>query len=135
MKKTLKLILSVILYAWQLPQNLLGLLLLAFYEPELSYDWKGVRLNYSPRMKGGISLGRYVILKGSAYSAGIKPGNDEAHEYGHSRQSRILGPLYLPLIGIPSLVHAVNWTAASPKSYYDYWTERWADKLGGVTRC
>ena len=28
------------------------------------------------------------------------------HEYGHSIQSCILGPLYLPVIGIPSLIWA-----------------------------
>lgn len=135
MKKTLKLILSVILYLWQLPQNLLGALLVIVYEPELSFTWNGVRLNYSPWMKSGVSLGRYVILKGSAYSAGVKPGTDEAHERGHSLQSMILGPLYLLVIGLPSLIHAARWKDGPGKDYYAFYTEKWADRLGGVTRC
>ena len=65
------------------------------------------------------------------------------HEYGHSVQSRRLGPLYLAVIGIPSLVfcylwdrlvHA-NWDMTEKiKWYYRQPTEHSADILGGVNR-
>jgi hypothetical protein len=57
------------------------------------------------------------------------------HEYGHSVQSAYLGPLYLFVIGIPSLIWAGffdNWREKHNKSYYWFYTESWADKLGGA---
>ena len=60
------------------------------------------------------------------------------HEMGHSFQSRMLGPFYLVLIGIPSLLRVayawyyrkrrgISWT-----HYFDGYPEKWADHLGGV---
>lgn len=50
----------------------------------------------------------------------------------------MLGPLYLPLIGLQSLCHAaVHYDLCGKKKYKPYthfWTERWADRLGGVRR-
>ena len=48
----------------------------------------------------GVSLGKFIFVPKSA-------GKDPSefllnHEYGHTIQSLILGPLYLPLIGAPS---------------------------------
>lgn len=131
----MKVLLNTLLFIWQIPQNLLGLLFVFFLNPELSFDWNGVRLNYSPQMIGGISLGRYIVMRGSAYAIGVKPGDREAHEYGHCRQSMILGPLYLLVIGLPSLLWAAWWNEGRNRSYYSFYTERWADKLGGVKRC
>ena len=128
----MKAILNVILYLWQLPQNLLGLLLVSILKPEDSYDFNRVRLYYATRMRGGISLGRYIIVRSAMRDF---TGRTEWHEYGHSRQSMILGPLYLFVIGIPSLIWAAIFRPGYGRSYYDFYTERWADKLGGVDRC
>jgi hypothetical protein len=53
------------------------------------------------------------------------------HEFGHYRQSLLLGPLYLPLIGLPSvcwaMVKKAGLFAAVP--YCAFPTERWADRL------
>jgi hypothetical protein len=62
------------------------------------------------------------------------------HEYGHSRQSAMLGPLYLLVVGIPSLMrvaysryyrkkHGHAW-----KRYFDAFPENWADTLGGIRK-
>ena len=59
------------------------------------------------------------------------------HEYGHTLQSKILGPLYLFVIGLPSLIWAgcfEDYRKENKISYYDFYTEKWADKLGGVNR-
>ena len=122
---------NAILYLWQLPQNLLGLLLVAILRPEERYDWKGVRLCYSSRMRGGISLGKYVIVREAMKDY---TGNTERHELGHAMQSQILGWLYLPVVGIPSLLWAVFYRHGSKRSYYWFYTERWADAWGGVER-
>ena len=128
----MKKIAEILLYAWQLPQNLLGLLLVLILQPEEAYDMDGCRLYYATRMRGGISLGRYVIVRSwmKDYT-----GNTERHELGHAKQSRMLGWFYLFVIGIPSLLWAAWWNEGRNKSYYAFYTERWADTLGGVNRC
>lgn len=125
-------IINIILYIWQLPQNLLGLLLVAILKPEDSYELEGVRLCYASRMRGGISLGRYILIRSRMKDF---TGNTERHELGHAKQSKILGWLYLPVIGLPSLIWAAAFRPGNGRSYYDFYTERWADRLGGVERC
>lgn len=122
-------LLQVILYIWQLPQNLLGLLLVALLRPEATLDFSGAKVYFSTRMRGGISLGRYIVLK-----AGLEHPNNICHEWGHSRQSLYLGWFYLLIIGLPSLIWAAVYTQDWKVSYYDFYTEKWADKLGGVKR-
>ena len=128
----MKKFIDILLYIWQLPQNLLGLLLVLILQPEEAYDMDGCRLYYATRMRGGISLGRYVIVRSwmKDYT-----GNTERHELGHAKQSRMLGWFYLFVIGIPSLLWAAWWNEGRNKSYYAFYTERWADTLGGVNRC
>lgn len=55
------------------------------------------------------------------------------HESGHVRQSELLGPLYLFVIGIPSGIHCVlhDTIYGRHANYYDFFTEKWADKLAG----
>lgn len=137
----MKNILYFLLYLWQLPQNLAGLIFVSImYNDRTGFyiDFKGPhpelpssRIFLSDRMRGGITLGRYVVLA-LAYSQDY---NAWAHECGHSIQSMILGPLYLLIIGIPSLIWAAWWNNSRGVSYYSFYTERWADRLGGVTRC
>ena len=123
---------TVLLYLWQLPQNLLGLLLVKILRPEDCYEMEGELLCYASRMRGGISLGRYIILN---ITVKDYTGNSERHELGHARQSRMLGWFYLFVIGIPSILWAAWWNSSRPMSYYSFYTERWADHLGGVNRC
>jgi hypothetical protein len=59
------------------------------------------------------------------------------HEYGHAIQSRILGPLYLIIIGIPSIIWAALYGSIIPRyknNYYRFYTEKWADKLMNIKR-
>ena len=56
------------------------------------------------------------------------------HEYGHTIQSLILGPLYLLIIGFPSFIwsrlYRKNMTRTNNKNYYDFYTERNANYFG-----
>lgn len=121
-------LLRIILWLWQLPQNLLGLLLRLHYKGTKS-KYKGVTFIVSPDMGGGLSLGSTVFVH-YPYEMAWKTW---WHEYGHTRQSLYLGPLYLLVIGIPSLIWADNWRRWS-NDYYSFYTEKWADKLGDVWR-
>ena len=127
----MKKILEILLYAWQLPQNIAGLLTVAFLRPEESFDREGIKVSYASRMRGGITLGKYVIIRDRMKEY---DKNVEKHEIGHSKQSRILGPLYLLVIGLPSLIWAWLWNEGWNCSYFSFYTERWADRLGGVVR-
>ena len=59
---------------------------------------------YSDKQKGAVSLGVFRVYKAeyyksSAYYVKLK----RMHEKGHRKQSKWLGPLYLIVIGIPSI--------------------------------
>lgn len=64
-----------------------------------------------------------------------KEWNCLEHEYGHTIQSLILGPLYLIIIGIPSTLWGflpccnVKRKAKSI-SYFSFFTEKWANFFG-----
>ena len=117
---------NTLLYLWQLPQNLIGLLLRLIYKGN-DDKTNGIIVRRSLNMRGGISLGRYIIVNQFARDKTIY------HELGHCRQSMYLGWLYLLVIGIPSILHA--WLCPCLNhSYYDFFTEKWADKLGNVKR-
>lgn len=128
---------EILLYIWQLPQNLLALIMLLYYKKEEVYH----RLNgrvfyYTKEMRSGISLGNYVIMNRDDMEDGMR------HEYGHSIQSRYLGPVYLLFVGLPSIIgniydsiaHAKWPYVKSYEWYYNQPWEKWADELGGVDR-
>lgn len=129
----MKMVQAILLYVWQLPQNLLGLLFLLVLCPvEEVRDTGYAKVYRSHRMSGGISLGQY------AFVSMVSAMDEKAimHEgVGHPRQSRMLGPLYLLVIGLLSLLWARLGDRIAPgKSYYWFYTEKWADRLGGVER-
>jgi len=125
----MKTFINILLYIWQLPQNLIGLLAVAFLWPVPNVRFRGRIICYSEKMSGGISLGRYIILNRGYWEGN---GDTELHEYGHSIQSVWLGPLYLLVIGLPSLLWAAWWNPDRGVSYYKFYPEKWADRLGGV---
>ena len=131
---------QVLMYLWQLPQHLLGLLLVWLYKPTRLHKVGDVRFYFSHRMSGGISLGNYIIVNDGHYRkyfADSWKRNTVKHEYGHSIQSLRLGWLYLFVIGLPSLIWALIYGVIIPKThngYYRFYTEKWADKLVNIKR-
>ena len=121
---------QVILWIWQFPQNLVGLLLLLILQGETKHKLNTIRFYYFKTFPGGITLGEYIIV-------GAKQNLTVRHEFGHVLQSRYLGPLYLIIIGIPSIIHAginniIGCCKKHDEGYYHFWTEKWANKLGNV---
>ena len=139
----MKKIVNIIKWVWQLPQNLIGFLLTRRYQcKSVRYmNGKPINIYYRLFFGSGISLGDYIILDYWYYGRGYFQ-QIAAHEYGHSRQSLILGWLYLPLVGLPSLIGNIwdrlfhkKWSSDQrEKWYYSRYPENWADKLGGVVR-
>lgn len=137
----MKEIINFLRILWELPQCLLGFILFQVYSVGchcMEVPYGDVRILYSERMRGGISLGRFIILPWKyRYNSSSYVRDTISHEYGHTRQSLYLGWLYLVVIGLPSLLWA--WAHSTFKglqeiSYYDFYTEKNADKLGGVRR-
>ena len=124
----MKTVAGILLYIWQLPQNLLGLLFLLVLTGETRHRLGSIRFYFLDSFPGGITLGEYIIV-------GTRQQLTVRHEFGHVRQSRMLGWLYLIVIGLPSVLWAWLGERIAPgKSYYWFYTERWADRLGGVER-
>ena len=92
-------------------------------------------------MKGGISLGKYSLVNVCHYRQDINESlkrDTVRHEaIGHAKQSLYLGWLYLPVVGLQSIVWASLYgriVEPTKNGYYRFWTEKWADRLGGVKR-
>lgn len=136
MKRVIKFIGQALLFLWQLPQHIIGLAIYLVY----AFGWRREFVMYKehpvfifPKIAGGVSLGWFVFI-----GKFEPPGGWDTvrHELGHSLQSLILGPFYLLVIGLPSLIHSwlYGLKKGQKRDYYAFYTERWADKLGGVER-
>lgn len=129
-----KCIFYFLMILWELPQNIAGLLIVlvlwkkqggitrykkAFHVKLCDIGW-------------GVSLGRFIILPVFDNKDTLK------HEYGHCKQSRLLGWLYLLIVGIPSACRNLYFrkhnTDRKGKTYYEAFPENWADELGKVYR-
>ena len=128
---------EILLYIWQLPQNLVALILLLIYQREKVYHkLNGRTFYFTTEMPSGISLGNYIIMNRQDKEDGMR------HEYGHSIDSRRWGPIYLIIIGLPSLLGNIydriahkNWKYSdSAEWYYNQPWEKSADKNGKVDR-
>lgn len=131
MKLTMKYIRNLILFIWQLPQHLLAIIYMGYLIMmcrDLGVDSRYKQATVIPCiMTGAITLGNYVFVSiNSEYRITAK------HELGHTIQSKILGPLYLIVIGIPSITYCSLrrlFPSLRRKNYYNFYTERWANSL------
>jgi hypothetical protein len=132
----MKRLLNYLLWVWQAPQHLLALLIWGVLrlsgwlaKPYSSPFRKEITVVWVEHF--GLSLGDYIFV-------GTKnlEGKTIPHENGHTIQSRYLGPLYLIIIGLPSLIGNIYSRIYHKDSawYYSQPWESWADRLGGVVR-
>ena len=115
-----------------LPQNVIGLTFWVFTRSSEKYRYRKAAVK-SWRFGGSMGLGMFIFM-------GDVPMHEKEyvlrHEYGHTIQSVILGPLFLPVIGLPSLLWASipafqKLRTRKKISYYSLYTEKWANALGG----
>ena len=122
---------------WQLPQNIAGIIAKKIFKATPYTTYKDANV-YSWSLKSGVSLGSHIFVPFKTEdSASDYVQRYIKHEYGHTVQSKYLGWLYLLVIGLPSFVWAgcfKGYREKTGKSYYWFYTEKWADKLGGVER-
>ena len=115
---------GLVKFLWQLPQNLIGLLLVMVVRADTIKRVDGKRIWYSERMKGAVTLGEYIVINMDKYYS--SPTSTERHEIGHYKQSLIFGWLYLFIIGIPSIIHC---SLHKGGNYGHFYTEMWADEV------
>ena len=135
---------TLLLWTWELPQTLLGWGLYGVlcargrvYSEERMPD--GRLLVETTGL--GISLGGYVYWsRRDLFGQPFQVALIRAHELGHTVQSRRLGWLYLPTVGIASSSRAIYGTAWYRRNgrpwpyYFDAWPESAADAHGGIER-
>ena len=131
MKLIIKYIRNLILFIWQLPQHIVALIYFGYLVmmcKDLGIDSRYKQAIVIPCvMRGAVTLGNYVFVGlNSKYKEIVK------HELGHTIQSKILGPLYLIVIGIPSITYCGLrrlFPSLRKKNYYNFYTEKWANNL------
>lgn len=130
-----------LLLIWELPQNIVGAFLFTFFSvfsDTIILDDDDSLEMYSTLMRGAISLGVFRVYKYSyAANSSQYVSLCRMHEKGHRQQSKWLGPLYLIVIGLPSLVWNILRKcikSLGKMDYYSFYPERWADKIAGIKR-
>lgn len=124
---------NLIQYTWGALQNLLGFLLFLKNIKCRHEFYHGSVLTYHEGNWGGISLGAFIFVSGKRDGEWAKAAT--VHEYGHTIQSLLLGPLYLLAVGVPSFTwcnckKCIAYRKENDKSYYDLYCESWANRLG-----
>lgn len=126
---------KMILYIWQLPQNVIGYILSKIFACDVYYrNFVELKIQYYvvgrfSHLWSGVSLGNYIIIASNRYAT----EKTLRHEYGHQRQSKYLGIFYLFVIGLPSLFGNILHRFTKFDYYSQPW-EKWADRLGRVNR-
>ena len=128
---------NILYWIWQLPQNLLGVLWRNIKKDSIiidisNNDIKSVGAKaYLIKAGGAITLGKYMFISQTYRDQSITI----KHECGHVKQSKMFGPLYLIVIGVPSILH--RWLndyigCDEESGYSHFYTEKCADKLMGI---
>ena len=119
-------------FIWQLPQAWLSMALRPLLQSKPAAAFRGIPVQvFRSSTISSLGLGVAILV-----NADNPDPNLLAHEFGHCRQSRMLGWAYLPLVGLPSLVFNLL-SRVSPKiraGYYQRFPENWTDRLGAVNR-
>lgn len=111
---------EMLMYAWQFPQNILGVILLQWYRPNRLHILEdGTEVYFSSRIRGGLTMGRYVFINSGHYRKNVdeslKRNTVRQKAIGMTRISRYFGWLYLLIAFLPCV-------------------GRWADRIAKVER-
>lgn len=144
LKKMLLLAAYILLQTtWGILQNLIGFGMFLWHIRSRHFFYHGAVVTVWASGKFSLGMGMFIFMRtpreGEEFTE-LPTDGDFArvlvHEYGHTIQSVILGPLYLLVISIPSglwcnLPQAAAYRKKHKVSYYAFYPEKWADHLGG----
>ncbi len=128
---------------WGFLQSLLGGILFLLHAKEEHFMYHGAVVTLW-KSKSSLSLGLFIFMTEEPYFLDkLKDSFSEeelsqrllVHEYGHTIQSLILVPFYLPVMGIPSTLWGFLPNLHTKRrrqniSYFSFFTEKWANHLG-----
>ena len=121
----------ILQFTWGLTVNLAGLLVFLFCRIRFhSKKFCNAIVTYLPGNRGGLSLGVFIFL-----SVRDTQEIDRicTHEYGHTVQCLLLGPLYWIVVAIPSVIWYHFFVGYRKKHWLRYdalFCERWATAWG-----
>lgn len=130
-----KFLFYLIQWTWGLPVNLVGGLMFLFCTAIKKRRWQRfgyAYIVYLPWNSGGLSMGLFIFMKDN-HKNKVWTYNTRIHEYGHTWQCLILGPLYYIVIALPSAIWCNFFEGYRKKnniSYYKLYCEAWANAFG-----
>lgn len=116
-------------WTWGFPQTLLGAVLYLIHRNKPHGLYHGSVVTYWD-IPGSLGVGMFLFIGKSTDVSSIL-----VHEYGHAVQSLILGPLFLPIMGLPSFIwcnvpYFQRLRREKNISYYRFYPESTANFLG-----
>lgn len=139
--KTVTILLTVLVqWTWGIAQNAVGLLLLLVFARNRHFLFR-TSVVTCWKIPYSAGYGMFIFLNDTNLDTYRDPLSDKmtydtlVHEYGHTLQSLMLGPLFFPIIAIPSLIWASlpyfqRLRNRKGLSYYWLYCEKWANRLG-----
>ena len=136
-----KFVFYLIQWTWGLSVNLVGGIAYLICTKIKGYRWQHfgyARIVYMPWNAGGLSMGLFIFMKDQHKNK--KWTHDvRIHEYGHTWQCLLLGPLYYPVIALPSVIwcncfrgYRQKNNVAYGKLYCEGWANAWGRKFTGM---
>lgn len=118
-------------WTWGFPQTLLGFVIKCMNREQPSFEYHGCIVTRW-KAKGSMGVGMYLFLSEKSFDG---KSDVLVHEFGHAVQSVILGPLFLPVMGLPSILWCnlppcIRLRKEKGVSYYRFYPERSANYLG-----
>ena len=125
----------VVQWTWCLPVNIVGLVAFLICTKIKGYKWQKfgyANIVYVPWNQGGLSMGLFIFMREN-HPNKEWTYNTRIHEYGHTWQCLLLGPLYDIVVAIPSAVWCnlfAKYREKNNVSYYKLYCESWANSWG-----
>ncbi len=133
----------IIQWTWGILQNVLGSIVCLLNYKNKHYWYHGALVTVW-KAKSSVSIGMFIFITEepffydklkSKHSMSELSQRLLVHEYGHTIQSLMLGPLYLIAMGIPSTLWGFSPSLSRMRadkqiSYFSFFTEKWANRLG-----
>ena len=133
--KAEKLFVYLVQWTWGLPVNIVGgiaylICTKILKHPHSKFGYANIV--YLPWNAGGLSMGLFIFVRDEKKKEEWLY-NVRIHEYGHTWQCLLLGPLYYLVIAIPSVIWCncfAKYREKNNVSYYKLYCESWANVWG-----
>ncbi len=125
----------IVQWTWCLPVNMVGGIAYLICTKVKKYRHQKfgyANIVYIPWNQGGLSMGLFIFMREN-HESREWTYNTRIHEYGHTWQCLILGPLYYIVIALPSAVWCNCFQKYREKnnvSYHKLYCEAWANAWG-----